>query len=100
MLLKTGFAFIYLFIYLFLGGGRGQLVFMLIGWCTANKLITLFAHGQSTFEQMTYMVQVAKNENMWASEVCFACLIRNVSMDSLFRTYKIICKQTHMPAAQ
>ena len=46
------------------------------------------------------MVQVAKNENMWASEVCFACLIRNGSMDSLFRTYKIICKQTHMPAAQ
>ena len=53
MLLKTGFAFIYLFKYFFLGG-RGQLVFMLIGWCTANKLITLFAHGQSTFEQMTW----------------------------------------------
>ena len=40
------------------------------------------------------MVQVAKNE-MWASEVCFACLLGSVDC-LLERSYHL---QTHTPAA-
>ena len=66
--------FIYLFYFffcIFFWGGR-LLVFMLICWRAANN------HVLSSWSKSSWaddMLQVAKNE-MWVSEVCFACLTR------------------------
>ena len=57
--------------FLYYLGGRGQHpVFMLIGWHAANNHV-LFSWVKYSWADDT--VQVVKNE-MWASEVCFACL--------------------------
>ena len=50
--------------------GSQLLVFMLIGWCAANNHVLCSWVKYSWADDM---VQVVKNE-MWASEVCFACL--------------------------
>ena len=57
-----------LFVFTFFGGQL--LVFMLIGWRAANNHVLC---SWAKYSWADDMVQVAKSE-MWASEVCFACL--------------------------
>ena len=51
-------------------GGDRLPVFMLIGWRAANNHVL---RSWTKYSWADDRVQVAKNE-MWASEVCFACL--------------------------